>query len=73
MLTDADSLINIIKTENFYEDFYKDFKPFGLSNYPKESKYYDNLIVGKMKDERCGVHIKGFEGLKSTMYNYVYM
>ena len=73
MLTDTDSLIYTIETKNFYEDFYKDTESFGLSSYPKESKYFDNLIVGKMKDKRCGVHIKGFEGLKSTMYKYVYM
>ena len=36
---------------------------FHFSNYPKESKYYDNLnnlVVGKMKNETCGVSIKSF-------------
>ena len=46
---------------------YKDKEFFHLSNYPKDSKYYtgaNNLVVGKMNDETCGVSIKrGFAGL----------
>ena len=70
MQTNTDSLVYKIETENVYEDFYKDEKLFGLSNYPKNSKYYsspNNLVVGKMNDETCGVPIKGFVGLKSIL------
>ena len=68
LLTDTDSLTYIIETENVNEDFYKD-KDF--SNFPKESKYYDdlnNLIVDKMKDETCIVPIIGSVTLKSEMH-----
>ena len=50
---------------------YKDKELFDFSNYPKQPKYYDslnNLVVGKMKDETCGVPVKGFIGLKSKVY-----
>ena len=35
--------------------------------------YYDvyNLVVGKMKDEKCGVPIKGFAESKSKMYTFI--
>lgn len=55
-----------IKTQKNYED--KEL--FGVTNYPKELKYnnLNNLVVGKIKDETCGMPMKGFSGLKSKMY-----
>ena len=47
---------------------------FDFSNYSAESKYYDysnKLVVGKMKDEKAGVAIKEFDGLKSKMYSFL--
>ena len=47
---------------------------FDFIKYSKDSKYYDktnNLIVGIMKDETCGVRIKSFVGLKAKMYTYI--
>ena len=44
-----------------------------FSNYPKNSKYYNNLnnlVIDKMRDETCGVPIKGFVALKSKMYTF---
>ena len=44
-----------------------------FSNYPKNSKYYNNLnnlVIDKIKDETCGVPIKGFVALKSKMYTF---
>ena len=70
LLTDTDSLMHNIKAENVYEDFYKDKELSDFSNYPKDSKYYNNannLVVGKMKDETIGVPIKDFVGLKCTL------
>lgn len=46
---------------------------FDFSNYPKESKYYDNLnylVVNKMKNETCGVSIKSFVELKPKMHTF---
>ena len=50
------------EAENVYENFYKDKELFDCSNYPEDSKYYNNannFAVGKMKDETCGTPIKG--------------
>ena len=63
-----------IGVENVYEDFYKNKELFDYSNNPKDSKYYNNennLVVGKMKDEKCDVPIKGFVGLESKMYTFI--
>ena len=43
---------------------------FSFTNYPKDSKYYNNsnkFVVGKMRDKTCGMPIKDFIGLKSKM------
>ena len=49
-------------------------KKFDFSNYSNKSKYYDNSnksVVGKTKDERAGVPIEKFVGLKPKMYSYL--
>ena len=54
MLTDTDSLVYEIKTEDVYEDFYKDKTLFDFSDYPLDSKFFDPAnknVIGKMKDE----------------------
>ena len=56
-----------IEAENGYEDCCKDKELFDFGNYPKDSKYYNNsynLVVGKLKDETCGVPVKGFCSIK---------
>ena len=61
LLTDIDSLMYEIKTEDVYEDFSSDKEMFHLSNYSTKSKYYDNsnkLVIGKMKDETGDVAIE---------------
>ena len=69
LLTNSDSLMYKIEAENVYKVSYKDKELLNFSNYPKDLKYYrnaTNLIVGKMKDEKCGsVPIKFCAGLKS--------
>ena len=42
LLTDSDSPMYKIAAENVYKDFYKDKTLFDYSNYPKDSKYYNN-------------------------------
>ena len=66
LMTDTDSHMYKIKAENIYEALYKDKELFDFSNYPKDSKYYNNannLVVGKMKNETSGTPIKDFVGL----------
>ena len=70
LLIENDSLMYKIEPENVFEDFWKDKDLFDFSNYPKDSKYYNNsnnLVETKMKDETCAVPIKDFVGLKSYM------
>ena len=54
LFTDTDSLIYEIKSENVYEEFFKWKDLFDFSNYPKDSKFFNETnkkIIGKMKDE----------------------
>ena len=74
LLIDTDSLMYKIEAENVYEDFRKDEELFDFSNYPKDSKYFNNssnLVIGKMKNETCGVPMKGLVGLKYKMYTFI--
>ena len=72
LFTDRDSLTYGIKSKNIYEEFYKCKDLFDLSNYSKDSKFFNETnkkAVGKMKDEFGGVIIIEFVGLKSKMYS----
>ena len=57
-----------------YKDFWADKDMFDNSDYPENSPYLCNTnkkIIGKFKDEACGIPITEFVGLKSKMYFYV--
>ena len=72
LFTDTDSLTYEIKSENVYEEFFKWKDLFDFSNYPKDSKFFDETnkkVIGKMKDEFGGVIVIEFVGLKSKMYS----
>ena len=74
MFTDTDSLTYEIEAEDMYKDFWNDKDMFDNSDYPESSPYYCNVnkkIIGKFKDEACGIPITEFIGLKSKMYFYV--
>ena len=74
MLTDTDSLVYEINTEDVYEDFYLDKDLFDFSVYPLHSKFFDTVnkkAICKMKDEFKGVIISEFAGLKSKMDSLV--
>ena len=50
LFTDTDSLVYEIKTNDVYEDFYKDKDLFDFSYYPKDSKFFDLVnkkVIGK--------------------------
>ena len=54
LFTDTDSLTYEIKSKDVYEEFFKYKHLFDLSNYPKDSKFFDSaneMVIGKMKDE----------------------
>ena len=68
LFTDADSLTY----EDVYENFYKDKYLFDLSNYPKESKFFDPVnenVIRKMKDVHKGKPIREFVGIKSKIHS----
>ena len=71
LFTDSVSLTYEIKSEDVNEEFFKDKHLFYFSNYPKDSKFFDETskkVIGKMKDEFGGVIVVEFVGLKSKMY-----
>ena len=74
LFTDTDSLVYEIKTNDVYEDFYKDTDLFDFSDYLNHSKFFhlaNTKVIGKMKDEFKGKIISEFVGLKSKMYSVV--
>ena len=74
LFTDTGNLTYEIETEDIYQDFWNDKDKFDNSDYPKNSPYYCNAnkkVIGKFKDEACGVPMTEFVGLKSKMYSYI--
>ena len=54
LFTNIDSLTYEIKSKDVYEEFFKYKHLFDLSNYPKDSKFFDSanvMVIDKMKDE----------------------
>ena len=72
LFSDTGSLTYEIKSEDVFEEFFKHRDLFNFSNYPKNSKFFDQAnkkVIGKMKDESEGKIIGEFVGLKSKMYS----
>ena len=67
---DTDSFIFEV-AENFNEIMLEHKEYFDLSNFPKDSKYYDSTnkkVPGKMKDEKSSQNINDVTALKSKSY-----
>ena len=63
LFTDTDSLTYEIKSEDADEEFFKHKHLFDFSNYPEDSKFFDETnkkVIGKMKDEPEGKIIGEF-------------
>ena len=74
LFTDLDSFTYEIEAKDVCKDFWNDKYMFDNSDYPENSPYYCNAnkkVIGKFKDEACGVPIVEFIGLKSKMYSYI--
>ena len=72
LLTDTDSLAYEIKSKNVYEEFFECKDLFDFSNYPKDSKFFNETnkkVIGKQKGEFGGITVDYFFGLKSKMYS----
>ena len=74
LFTDTDSLTYEIEAEDVYQDFWNDKDRFDNGDYPESSPYFDKTnkkVIGKFKDEACGIPITEFIGLRSKMYSYI--
>ena len=75
LMTDTDSLVYSIKTKDVYQDLMQPQlnRHFDFSNYPKAHPLYDvsrKKVAGFFKDEKGGVPIIEFCGLRAKMYAY---
>lgn len=72
LMTDTDSLMYEVYTDNIYDDMFNDLDLFDTSDYPKDHKLYsekNKKVLGKMKDELAGKPIEEFVGLRAKMYS----
>ena len=72
LFTDTDSLCYHVKSQNFFQDMKESKDLYDLSNYPKDSPYYDatnKKVLGKFKDECDGKSPSEFIGLRPKMYS----
>ena len=76
LLTDTDSLMYEIQTEDFYKDISGDVKDrFDTSNYPFDHPSgilsgINKKVLGMFKDEANGDIIDEFVGLRAKLYSY---
>lgn len=71
LMTDTDSLVYKIKTDDFYQDMYKMKEHFDLSEYDETNPIYDitnKKVIGKFKDETPKATITNFIGVRSKCY-----
>ena len=76
LISDTDSLMYEIETEDFYKDISEDVKNrFDTSDYPENHPSgiptgKNKKVLGMMKDEAAGKIIKEFVGLRAKLYSY---
>ena len=76
LLTDTDSLMYEIQTEDFYKDISGDVKDrFDTSDYPSDHPSgipsgFNKKVIGMFKDEVNGDIIDEFVGLRAKLYSY---
>ena len=76
LLTDTDSTMYEIQTEDFYKDISADVKyMFDTSNYPPDHPSgipsgLNKKVLGMFKDEAGGKVIDEFVGLRAKLYSY---
>ena len=72
LFTDTESLTHEIKSEDVYEECFKNKYLFDFRNFSRNSKLYDSqneMVVGKMKAAYRGIPIDKFVGLKSKIHS----
>jgi hypothetical protein len=73
-LTDTDSFIYLIFTNDVYSDMLEHIDWFDTSDYPVDDPLFsmtNHKVLGKMKDEKAGYFIRQFVGLRSKVYSIV--
>lgn len=73
-MTDTDSLLYLIETENIHKDL-QELGIMDFSNYPPSHQYFDGSKKGElflMKDEAAGTPIKSFVGLRAKSYSILF-
>ena len=71
-MTDTDSFVYGVQTEDLYADFAKEMDRFDFSGYPIDHPLYSTVnkkVLGKMKDETNGELISQFIGNRAKMYS----
>ena len=69
LFTDTDSLNYEIKSKNVYEEFFKWKDLFDFSNYSKDSRFFNEKVIGKVKNEFGGIIVSEYVALKSKMHS----
>jgi hypothetical protein len=72
LMTDTDSLVYSIETDDLYDDMCHNLDLYDTSEYPNDHPAYSTInkkVLGKMKDEMKGYPIKEFVGLRPKMYS----
>ena len=76
LFTDTDSLMYVIKTDDFYKDISEDIKSkFDTSDYLPDHKSgiltgVNKKVIGMFKDEVAGKQITKFVGLRPKLYSF---
>ena len=72
LMTDTDSLVYSIETDDLYDDMCHHLDHYNTSKYPSDHPAYitvNKKVLGKMKNEMKGCPIKKFVGLRPKMYS----
>lgn len=71
LMTDTDSLVYKVNTDDFYNDMKEMKEYFDMSEYSKTNPIYDETnkkVIGKFKDETGDKIINRFVGVRSKVY-----
>jgi len=72
LMTDTDSLVYHIQTDDVYNDMLQNLGAYDTSDYPTDHKLFslaNKKVLGVFKDENKGQPIKEFIGLRPKMYS----
>lgn len=74
LMTDTDSFMYHIETEDVYKDMKKDLHLFDTSDYAEDHPCFSTVNkkkLGTFKDEMNGKQIREFVGLRAKMYSFL--